>query len=400
MAVTPVLQNINAFDVTEGTTIYFSVNGSTEFIRSSVVTFTDNETGLDVATNTYSTTQLYNIIPPDLDGIKNGKQYSVRVDVFTQIDPSGHESAGTSIAKPVWCLPSPTLEFTAPSGAGTTNIEVSSYTFSATFTMYNDASLVSKVLNRVQSYTFDLYNGTLDVSSMVESSGTIYGTGTHVTDTEYILEHTFNGLLNNNSYYVILTITTEQGMGEKSISSYILPMLSDISFAVAEVRYNSCKGYIEVQSNITTISGYTNAPFDIGEREIDLTNAGDFVVWGYDPITGNREYSISFPTTDWSILISAKNLIPSIGSAIINGDESFLLRLASYDLLNFLSIYARSDGTNFWVELYIKDNINKDNILFIQSNFLTNVTDSTPIYILLRYIEGHYDIKISTELGS
>ena len=179
MAVTPVLQEINAFDVLEGTTIYFTITSSTEFIRSSIVTFTDVLTGEDVAENAYSTTQLFNIIPSNLEGLENGKQYNIRVDVYTQVDPTGHESVGTSVAKSIWCLPTPELEITRPDGSvPTTTIETSSYTFDASFIMYDDPSLTSLVLNRIQSYKFDLYNGTVGSSTLIKSSGLIYGTGT------------------------------------------------------------------------------------------------------------------------------------------------------------------------------------------------------------------------------
>lgn len=405
MAVTPVLQNINAFDVSEGTTIYFSVSGATEFIRSSVVTFRDIELDIDVATNTYSTTQLFNIIPPNLEGIENGKQYAVRIDVYSQVSPEGHESMGTSVAKPVWCLPSPTLEFTSPSGEvgqDVTVIETSSYVFDALFEMYDDESLLSDVTNRIQSYKFDLYNGTIGVSSLVETTGFIYGTGTPVSGNplQYTLQHAFNGLGNNNSYYAIVTIITEHGMEIQSISSYILPQLGDITFNVANVKNNSCDGYIEVQSNITNITGYTNASYEIGDDIIDLTSPGDFVVWGYNPNTGEEEYSISFSNTNWSLLLSAKNLIPSISSPNIGIDNTHLLKMGDYENTSVLYAYARQDDdNNMWIELYVIDANNMNSMSFIQSNVLNNVTSSTLIYILLNCVNGCYSIQLSTTLG-
>ena len=403
MAITPVLQEINAFDVSKGTTIYFTITSSTEFIRSSIVTFTDVLTGEDVAENAYSTTQLFNIIPSNLEGLENGKQYNIRVDVYTQVDPTGHESAGTSVAKSIWCLPTPELEITRPDGTSpTTVIETNSYTFDASFIMYDDPSLTSLILNRIQSYKFDLYNGTIGSSTLVESSDLIYGTGTKISDVEYLLQYTFNGLENYNSYYIVLSITTEQGMDNQAISTYILPALDDITFAVAEVKNNSCNGYIEVKSNITNIAGYTNADFITGSGEIYLTNEGDFVVWGYNPEDGEEEYSISFPTGDWSMLISAKELSTSSASPTTPNDESFILRMGDYRLSNYLVLYCRyeeqTDST--WLELYVINRINSDSMVFIQSNELIGVNYNEPLYILLRYIDGYYDIQISTELGS
>lgn len=397
MAVTPVIQNTNAFDVAEGTTIYFTVSGSTEFIRSSIITFTDYVTGIDVATNTFATTQLYNKIPANLPGIENGKQYAIRVDVYSQADPTGQTSMGTSVARPIWCLPTPTLDFTSPTED--TDIETSSFVFEILYEMYDDPSLITFTTNKIQSYKFDLYNGLYGASVLVDTSGLIYGAGTPVSgsDTQFTLQYPFNGLNNNDSYYAIVTIITEKGMEESTISYYILPKLGDISFAVANVKNKRCDGYIEVQSNITNISGYTNATYEVGDGQIDVSEPGDFIVWGYNPNTGEEEYSISFPVTNWSLLLVAKNLTSSITSPNIGIDNTHFMKMGDYDNTNTLYAYAREDGNDMWVDLYI---INVDRITFVQSNTLTNITSSTPIYILLNCINGWYDIQLSTELGS
>lgn len=397
MAVTPVIQNTNAFDVAEGTTIYFTVSGSTEFVRSSIVTFRDIQTDQDVATNIYSTTQLYNVIPPNLTGLENGKQYAIRVDVYSQVNPTGQTSMGTSVARPIWCLPTPTLEFTAPTED--TEIETSSYVFEVLYEMYDDPALLTFTTNKIQSYKFDLYNGLYDTSVLVATSGLIYGTGTPVSgsDTQFTLQYPFNGLNNNDSYYAIVTIITEKGMEESTISYYILPKLGDISFAVANVRNNKCNGYIEVQSNITNIVGYTNASYETGDGQIDVTGSGDFVIWGYNPYTGEEEYSISFPTTNWSLLLVAKNLTSSISSPNVGIDNTYFMKMGNYDNTSVLYAYAREDGNDIWVDVYI---INLNRITIVQSNKLTNITSSTPIYILLNCTNGWYDIQLSTELGS
>lgn len=403
MAVTPVLQNINAFDVSDGTIIYFSVSGSTEFVRSSIVTFKDYNTGDVVATNTYSTTQLFNVIPPDLEGLENGQRYYVVVDVYSQVDPTGHTSMGTSAAKPAWCLPNPTLDFIAPTGSMTTNIETSTYTFELLFEMYEDSSLISEVTNKVQSYKFDLYNGTEGTSVLADTSGLIYGTGELVpgSDVDYILQHTFNGLVNNNSYFVTVTITTERGMVLEATSLYVVPRLDDITFAVAQVRNNSCNGYIEVQSNITNIAGYTNATFTEGDGYIDLTQNNKYIIWGYNPNTNTEDNTLSFPTDEWSMLLSAKNLIPSDSNPFTLGDKSYILRLSNYDELREIYVYIRADESNYWLELYSINGATEDSYAtFIQSNILTSITDSTDVYILIRFSNGWYDIQWSTTLGS
>ena len=59
------------------------------------------------------------------------------------------------------------------------------------------------------------------------------------------------------------------------------------------------------------------------------------------------------------------------------------------------------DGNNSWLELYAINGANEDSYAtFIQSNTLTSLTDSTDVYILIRFSNGWYDIQWSTSLGS
>lgn len=403
MAVTPVLQKPDAFDVTVGTTLYFDVSGSTDFIRSSIAYFIDPITSDVIASHAESTTQLYNIIPANLSGLQNGKQYNVYIEVYTQVNPSGETPVGTSVAKSVYCLPTPDLTITDPSGdpTSTTNIEVSSYEFKALFTMYDDASYLELTTNKVQEYTFNLYNGIHDESNLVGTSGLIRGTGEPVSgsDLEFILSYNFNGLVNNNSYYIELTIVTEQGMRIVKQSPYIVPRLGDITFSVAQVKNNSCDGYIEVQSNITNITGYTNSDFEVGSGEIDLTTAGEYVMWGYNPNTQEEDHALTFPNINWSMILAAYDLTPSTSSPMVPGDMSYILKLSNYENTISSYIYVRQSDNDKWLELYVIDGNTVDaDVTFVQSNVLTNLTDSTPVYILLRNIGGQYDIIWSTSL--
>ena len=107
MAITPVIQSISAFSVTNGTTITFNIVGNSELIRSNKVDIYDEDNTL-VATNINNTTRLENIIPPNLEGITNGNSYYAVVNVYAQVDAGG-DSLGESVGRQFWCLSVPTL---------------------------------------------------------------------------------------------------------------------------------------------------------------------------------------------------------------------------------------------------------------------------------------------------
>ena len=179
-------------------------------------------------------------------------------------------------------------------------------------------------------------------------------------------------------------------------SSFIIVRLDDITFASAQVNNNSCDGYIEVRSNITNILGHTNANFVEGSGEIDLTNYGDYVIWGYNPQTQEVEYSVSFPSSNWSVLISAKNLIPSISSPNDNNDKTYMLHMSSGNNKNGIYLYTRSDDNDLWIDMYI---VRNTDITYIQSNPISKPSESDTVYILLRNSDGWSDIQLSDTLG-
>ena len=423
MAVTPILQSISAFDVTKQkykeiidesvvyycAIVYFNATGSTEFIRSNKLTIYDSTTGEIVATHIYNSTSFINKIPTNLTGISNGNYYYATIELFDQIDAGGN-SLGLSSAKQFWCLSSPTIVVTRPE-SNIQNYGYSSYNFVAEFTMYTDGSeeLNLGVSNKIQSYQFDLYKGSYSAATLEASSGLIFNTGSTIDDNTYIINYIFNNLQTDATYFVKINITTEQGMTDEVISHTVGIATESLTFSVAQVTNKSCDGYIEVQSNITNISGYTNANYTVGDGYIDLTKTGDYVLWGYDPETGERDDTITFPyiisgddvQSRWSFLIAGKDFTPSINSPIIPNDESYILRLRDYNDINGGYLYYRNDGTNVWLEFYVYqiDNIN-DNMTFVQSNQLlaSDITSDTMLYILLRCNDGWYDVTLSDSL--
>ena len=405
MSVTPVIQSISAFSVTNGTTILFNIVGNSELIRSNKVTIYDTDNTV-VATNINNSTRLENIIPPNLEGISDGNSYYAVVDVYAQVDAGGG-SLGTSVGRQFWCLPIPTLAFTVP--ASDVAISDSSYNFVARFTMY-PGEAIEGVSNKIQSYRFDLYKGIAPAQSLINTSGDIFGTGTEITSNIWQVSYNFNGLTNNSEYYVELIITTQQGMKLSITSHSVTTIMTSETFAPAEVSNNKMAGYIEVKSNITNLLGYTNADFHDGDGVIVLTEDGKYVIWGYDPTLDDSPFPLNFPSINinghlhmqWSAFFELFDLNDSSTNPYEEEDDSYIIKIASLVGENGIFIYARRDGNDLWCELYaVQDLDNLTQTAFVKSNVLTISPDShTPIYMLIRCYNGWYDIQLSTSLPS
>ena len=422
MAVTPILQSINAFDVTainytEDTNNYcailsFTMSGDLSFVRSNDLTIYNANNGSLVTTITTNTTELICKIPTNQNGLINGNQYYATVTVYDQIGGGSGtgNNLGVSSAKQFWCLPSPTLEFTAPA-ADIPDYNYSNYNFIAQFTMYESGSpLITQIPNKIQSYQFDLYKGSAEGATLINSSGVIFNSGATIDDNVFTINYMFGGLESASTYYAKLTITTEQGMVVIGNSNEITIVTESLTFAVAKVTNKPCDGYIEVQSNITNITGYTNADYTEGSGYIDLTEQGDYVVWGYDPTDGSPDESITFPYSEedgipqskWSFFFACKDLNPSTSNPYVEGDVSYILRLSNYDRTNGGYLYYRDDETYVWLEFYAFNNNSVNSInTYVLSNKLSKsgITSSTPLYVMLRCNDGWYDVVLSTTLG-
>lgn len=403
MSVTPVIQTINAFDVANGTTVRFNIVGNTDLIRSNKISIYDTDNIL-VATNIYNSTRLENIIPANLQGLTNGNSYYAIIDVYNTLDASG-DSVGTSLGKQFWCLPTPTLTLTMP--ASDITISETSQEFIARYTMYPNMT-ISDVENKIQFYRFNLYKGVPPAQVLVNTSRDIYGAGSEISSGVYQINYNFNNLENNSEYYVELIITTQQGMSLTATSYSVTISLSDETFTAAEVTNYTCKGYIEVKSNITNLLGYTNADFEDGDGYIDLTEDGKYVIWGYDPILEEDTYPLTFPTTNmsghslmqWSAILEVFDLNSSVTNPYNEEDTSYIFKCTDLVGSNGVYLYLRREGNNIWGELYAVTDLDElMSTAYVKSNTLAIADGSnTHIYILIRCSAGWYDVQLSTSL--
>lgn len=248
----PTINQINAFNATQGTTIDFNIIGGTELIRSNRIYIYDLSDNSLICTHLYVSTESIHELPPNTDGsivyesgkssadFVNGAQYYAQIQTYT--DTNGTQGgSGLSVAKMFWCLGDPTLTITTiPSTISTT-----SYNISATYTD-TSASVVSNI---IQQYQFNLYSAT---GSLLQSSGVVVGSGTQQgTSDVYDISHNFTGLNVGSSYYVTVNVTTTQGMSVNAQSNTFTVSIDTPTLGEATVVNNACDGYISVTSNLS-----------------------------------------------------------------------------------------------------------------------------------------------------
>lgn len=248
----PTINQINAFNATQGTTIDFNIIGGTELVRSNRIYIYDLSDNSLICTHLYVSTESIHELPANTDSsiiyesgkssadFVNGAQYYAQIQTYT--DTIGTQGgSGLSVAKMFWCLVDPTLTITTiPSTISTT-----SYNVSATYTD-TSASVVSNI---IQQYQFNLYSA---VGSLLQSSGVVVGSGTQQgTSASYDIAYNFTGLNVGSSYYVTVEVTTTQGMNVNAQSGTFTVSIDTPTLGEATVVNNACDGYISVISNLS-----------------------------------------------------------------------------------------------------------------------------------------------------
>ena len=284
---TPILNNINAFDATKGTTISFNIIGGTDIVRSNIVYIYDLSTNDLICTHLYISTESIHELPPNTDpsivyasgkssaDFVNNKNYYLQIQTFTNTAGTAGGS-GMSVAKTFWCLFNPALSVnTIPAAISTT-----SYNVGATYTT-NITDVTIPVTNIIQQYKFDLYTAT---GTLVQTSGNIIGSGEQEgTSTTYNITYNFSGLVVNNSYYVIVTTTSTEGMTVSAQSNTFTVSIDTPTVGGAIVNNNACDGYISVVSSLSDEYG-GSASGEMASFETDSVNNVSSLKVNMEPI--------------------------------------------------------------------------------------------------------------------
>lgn len=289
----PTINQINAFNVTQGTTIDFNIIGGTELVRSNRIYIYDLSDNSLICTHLYVSTESIHELPANTDSsiiyesgkssadFVNGAQYYAQIQTYT--DTAGTQGgSGLSVAKMFWCLANPTLTITTiPSTISTT-----SYNVSATYNA--NTSVVSNI---IQQYQFNLYSAT---GSLLQSSGVVVGSGTQQgTSTAYDISYNFTGLSVGSSYYVTVDVTTTQGMSVSAQSNTFTVSIDTPTLGEATVVNNACDGYISVISNLS--AEYDESITNILVKRQDVEDvSGTWLTLHSQPITQASDMDFTF----------------------------------------------------------------------------------------------------------
>lgn len=290
----PTINQINAFNATQGTIIDFNIIGGTELVRSNRIYIYDLSDNSLICTHLYVSTESIHELPANTDGsivyesgkssadFVNGAQYYAQIQTYT--DTAGTQGgSGLSVAKMFWCLVNPTLTITTiPSTISTT-----SYNISATYTD-TSASVVSNI---IQQYQFNLYSAT---GSLLQSSGVVVGSGTQQgTSAVYNISYNFTGLNVGSSYYVTVNVTTTQGMSVNAQSNTFTVSIDTPTLGEATVVNNACDGYISVTSNLS--GEYSEGITNILVKRQDVDDvSGSWLTLYSQPITQASDMDFTF----------------------------------------------------------------------------------------------------------
>ena len=252
----PTINQINAFNATEGTVVDFNIIGGTELVRSNIIYIYDIDDNSLICTHLYTSTESIHELPANNDpsieyasgkssaNFVNNQQYYAQIQTF--IDTAGTQGgSGLSVAKLFWCLPNPSLTFnTIPATISTT-----SYNATAIYNSNITSSSVT-VPNIVQQYQFNLYTGT---GTLVQTSGVVIGNGEQEGNTTaWDLSYNFTGLTIGSSYYITISVTTTEGMTLTTQSSTFTVSIDTPTLGKATVVNDACNGYISVTSALSS----------------------------------------------------------------------------------------------------------------------------------------------------
>lgn len=384
---TPILQQINAFDATKGTTINYSVVGGTDIIRSSrikIYNATTNELKLDyLYTGIQQSAGQYIIVLPSVQtsaNLSNETQYYASVETYTNTNGTGGAS-GYSTAKIFWCLPEPTLTLTQPPSI----INTTSYNAQLIYNTNITGDI--SATNKSQQYRFDLY----EQGVKVQTSGNIIGAGVQQsTPTEYLIEYNFTGLKDGSAYYIVATITSTEGMmiTTEPSNSFVVE-INTPSFNQATVVNDACDGYITITSKITNIEGESNV--EVSDGYIDLTPDGAYVIW---------DDGVTFPTinnkSQWNLFLWGKkynyaNYIES--NQMVLNLKSVVDLQSTGDIKLYLT--QNTDLTKIRLELYV--DIYGDNTLIgtYFSDYIDKPADDDNLLIQVKCNLNWFDFSIN-----
>lgn len=322
----PSLYLIQAFDRDVGTTIKFSWLGNQPV--SNTLRIKNNETNEIVYEITQTTMRLEHTISAS-NKLINGKLYNASVRIT---DSNNSHSEWSDVAL-FYCFTTPTFTINVDAGQ---IIQAQTYGVNITYVQPEGELL--------QSYKVQVFNSNME---------SIYD-----SNIRYILDIVrIANLQDNNSYYIIATGTTINGI---ELSTGLIPFVADFikseAYFVCELQNMYDTGGIYIKSNIVSVEGYA----DSNVTYID----NDYADLSANKVYFDQGFSI---VNDFALMIKGKNFEIGKQVACIKGNDETI------------NIYNKYDATTsqYYFEL---ESIYKQNVYVITYNY-SPIDDDISLWI-------------------
>ena len=229
---TPILQSISAFDSTTAKVVQFQVTSGDQVVKNRL-TIRLNSTNEIVYQNTVETFEFAHTIPAST--LANGEYYNCYINTYNANDAI----SGNSNVVQFYCLSAPILSFTNIVAGETINS--GSYNF-----ILNYSQSQGELLNELFLYLYDSNNNLIQTSNLITSQFV----------PPLILNYTFTGLEDSQTYYVQARATTLHNMVVET-SKINFNVLYNYQGSLFQIGLqNICdSGYVEVKSQLVLING-------------------------------------------------------------------------------------------------------------------------------------------------
>ena len=318
----PILYLVQAFDSDVGTTIKFSWLGNQPILNT--LRIRNNKTNEIVYEASQTTMRLEHVIPSN-NNLVNGQLYNASIRVT---DSNNSHSEWSDVAL-FYCFTTPTFTINIESGQV---IQAQTYGVNITYDQPEGELL--------QSYRVQVFNSNME--SVYDSSMR------YILDTVRIAN-----LQDNNSYYIIATGTTINGI---ELTTGLIPFVADFikseAYFVCELQNMYDTGGIYIKSNIVSVEGRADSNVTYGDGYADLTD---------NKVYFDQGFSIS---NDFAIMIKGKDFVAGEQIAQIKGND---------EIINIYNKYDYVAG-NYYFEL---EAIYRRNTYLITRNYSPVDTDIT-----------------------
>jgi hypothetical protein len=354
----PILNTVNAWDVSVGQTFTFNVVGGDQVVKNTLYIL-NNLTNAVVYTLTTTSYEYKAVVPANASGLVNGTYYSAYVVTYN----SSNQTSTSSNTIQFYCYTTPSWAFNNIS-AGTV-INNSSVIASISYSQIEGEAL--------NDYTINLY----DIGQNLLSSSGVKYTGSSASS--QTVSYTFYGLEDNDIYYVRGFGHTVGGTNlDTGFINFSVSYTQPEAYSLLLLNNNCNDGYITYYSLAYAVEGssYPSPPQYVlsqGEIGVNLVPNGYWVE--YNQTNSNFIIPNNFTLKAWVVS-------PNFNSNLItlsNNDGHTIF--INYEVYPF-------DSSKVMITVIV------DNHYFIYSNLISIPSNSDVLCIQLRKINNIYEVLL------